>query len=113
MHEMGIAIRIMDIVRESLPSNQPVRVRSVRLRVGTLSAVVPASLRACFAQVSDKTPLEGAELLIHNVAVRVACARCDELSAVERLPFVCAGCGSDDVQIVNGRELMVESIEVD
>ncbi len=113
MHEMGIAIRIMDIVSASLPADPSLRVQSVRLRLGKLSAVVPASLRACFEQISDNTPLEGAELLIHDVPVRVACAACHALSPIERLPFVCASCGSDDVQIVNGRELMVESIEVE
>mgnify|MGYP001613283012 CR=1 FL=1 len=113
MHEMGIAIQIADIVAQSVPPDDAVRIRSVRLRLGKLAAVVPESLRQCFAVVARGTRVEGALLLISEVGVSVACRDCDAQSDIERLPFACATCGSGNVEIVAGREMIVESVEVD
>ena len=45
MHEMGIAIQILNIVKESLPPDEEVKVKAIHLRVGKLTAIVPQSLR--------------------------------------------------------------------
>jgi hydrogenase nickel incorporation protein HypA/HybF len=110
---MGIAIRILDIVAESLPQGPPLCVRAVRVRIGKLSAVVPDSLRWCFAAASSDGPFAGAELLIHEVAVRLACGACGDVTLLAAPPFACARCGSGEVSLLNGRELEVESIEVE
>ena len=112
MHEMGIALQIIDIVGASLPTGDDCRVRAVRLRLGKLAAVVPETLRDCFAVVAAGTPAEGAKLAMTEVAVRVECLDCGELSDIDRLPFLCAACDGGELEIVEGREMIVESIEV-
>ena len=113
MHEMGIALRILDIVGESMPPEPPLRVRAVRLRIGKLSAVVPASLRWCFASASAGGACAAAELVIHEVAVRLGCERCELVTELSAPPFVCDRCGSGEVSLLSGRELEVEAIEVE
>ncbi|MCP4745525.1 MAG: hydrogenase maturation nickel metallochaperone HypA, partial [Desulfobacteraceae bacterium] len=44
MHEMGIALEIIEIVRAYIPKDQPsAKVRKINLNVGKLSAIVPDS----------------------------------------------------------------------
>ncbi len=113
MHEMGIALQILDIVNQSLPRDEDLRIKSIQLRVGKLSAVVPQSLRFCMEVVTKDTPAEGAELHMEEVPVVLVCEDCGAKTEIERPPFECGGCGGSDVEIVSGREMLVDSIEVE
>ena len=82
------------------------------MRVGALRQVVPATLAGAFELVARGTDCEGAELQLEVVPARVSCSEC----AFEWTPlepdFRCQQCGGPAV-IVAGRELEVESIEVE
>jgi hydrogenase nickel incorporation protein HypA/HybF len=113
MHEMGIALQIMDIVNQSLPGDEDLRIKSIQLRVGKLSAVVPQSLRFCMDVVTKDTPAEGAELYVEEVPVMLVCNECGHKTEIDRPPFQCGSCGSADVELISGREMIVDSIEVE
>ena len=113
MHEMGLAVQILGIVAQSLPPDGEHRVQSINLRVGKLNSVVPESLRMCWEAVVLGGPAEGSKLVLTEVGVTVECCQCDELSDIERPPFQCSACGSGEVEMVTGSELVVESIVVE
>ena len=113
MHEMGIAMQIMNLCQQSLPPDEDLRIKSIHLRVGKLTAIVPQSLRMCMEVVTKDTPAEGAELQFTEVPLVVQCQECGEDTEIEEPPFKCSGCGSDKVDIISGREMIVESIEVE
>lgn len=113
MHEMGIAMQLLRVVEESLPPGEPVRLKSIRLRLGKLTAVVPASLRMCMEIVAKDTVAEGATLEFDEVPVRLACRDCGHETVVEQPPFVCGACGGKKVDLIGGREMIVESLEVE
>jgi hydrogenase nickel incorporation protein HypA/HybF len=83
----------------------------LRLSVGRLSGVVPDALRFCFELVAEGTPLEGADLVIEEPAGRARCASCGADSEIEDLVLLCP-CGSADVAVTAGRDLLVRSVEV-
>ena len=113
MHEMGIAIQIVNIVNQSLPPGEPLRVKTIQLKLGRLTAIVPQSLSFCMEVATKDTPLEGVELVFKEVPIRVECAACGEETEIQEPPFVCGACGKDQVRIVSGREMIVEAIEVE
>lgn len=113
MHEMGIAIQIMRIVENSLPSGETLRVKTIRLRLGKLTAIIPASLNFCMEVVSRGTPLEGARLAFTEVPVKLECRDCGRPSEIAEPPFLCRECGSLNVEVIAGREMIVEAIEVE
>ena len=113
MHEMGIAIQIINLVRGSMPPDEPLRVKAIHLRVGKLTAIVPQSLRFCMDVVTKDTPAEGAEIVFNEVDVTVECGDCGKESVIDEPPFACKECGSDQVEVTGGREMIVESIEVE
>ncbi len=112
MHELTIATNIRKVVEESLKDKR-VKVRKIRLQVGKLTAVVPDSLRFCFQFVIEGTPVEGAELEIQEIPVKGRCKSCGSSFTIEEPIFLCPLCGSNQIELLSGRELMVESIEVE
>jgi hydrogenase nickel incorporation protein HypA/HybF len=113
MHEMGLALEIIDIATASIPADMAgARVARVNLAVGRMSAVVPESLRFCFEVARRDTPLEGAELHIREIPVTARCKDCRHLWAIDEPVFRCPICESATIEIVSGRELDIQSIEI-
>ncbi len=108
MHELGITRNIVSIVAEHAGDR---RVKRVALEIGRLSAVMPDAIRFCFDVCSKDTPLEGAELEIHEIPGRGRCLECGaELELNE--PFGRCECGSVRIECIGGEELKIKEMEV-
>lgn len=113
MHEMGIAMQVMEIALDSIPLNfQGKEVERINLKVGRLSAIVPESLRFCFDIVVRDTPLAGSKLNIEEIPVKARCRDCHFEWTIDDPVFTCTRCQSGAVDIIAGRELDIESIEI-
>jgi hydrogenase nickel incorporation protein HypA/HybF len=113
MHEMGIALQIIEIAKESIPPDlQDVRIEKVNLKIGKLAAVVPESLMFCFDVAVKDTLLEGAKLAIEELPVVAKCKDCNSQWTISGPAFKCENCDSGSLEILSGRELDIESIEI-
>ena len=63
MHEMSIAQNLIDVLKEEMTKHRVKTLRSVRLNIGQMSAIVPDALSFCFQVITDGTELEGVKLL--------------------------------------------------
>lgn len=113
MHEMSLVQGIFQIIEQTLTEHQVSRVTKVRLQVGTLTNAVPDSLQMCFDALTKGTKVEGAELEIVPVPLRIECKACGQIREIEDPIFLCPDCNSPGVKILSGRELKVESLEVE
>ena len=113
MHEMGIALQIVEIATASIPPDAGnVQVEKINLKIGKLAAVVPDSLRFCFDVVIKDTPLDGAKLVIEELPVVARCNDCNTQWTIHSPAFTCDNCASGSLEIISGRELDIESIEI-
>jgi len=113
MHEMGVALQIVEIAAASIPKHlENVRVARVNLRVGKLAAIVPQSLQFCFSVAVQGTVLEGAELVIEELPVVARCRDCGHQWTIAAAAFTCEKCSSGSLEMISGRELDIESIEI-
>jgi hydrogenase nickel incorporation protein HypA/HybF len=114
MHELSIVTSVVESVTESLKAYPGAKVLEVRLRVGSLAAVVEDSLQFCWGIATDDSELAGARLVVHAVPVTVHCAACGENGALESLQsFRCPNCGAPATDVRSGRELEIESVEIE
>ena len=114
MHELSIVTSVVETVTESLGAYPGARVVEVRLRVGALSAVIEDSLQFCFEIASEGTPLQGARLVVTIVPIVMHCGGCGEdveLKSVQS--FRCPKCDAPCFDLKQGRELEIESFEID
>ena len=114
MHEMGIATEIVRIVAESIPPDMiGCKVARVNLKVGKMAAVVPQSLQFCFEIVAKETAAEGARLEIQEIAVIARCHACEHQWEIGEPVFTCPQCQSGTIEMLSGRELDIDSIELE
>ena len=109
MHEFGMCEAIVEAVERRAQGR---RVTGVKLRVGTLHRVVEPAMDQAFAAAAVGTVAENATVELVVLPVQVTCRECGAQSASDDHLAVCATCGSADVALNGGDELMLESIKV-
>ncbi len=112
MHELSLAQNILEIVEQHVPSEQSKSVKSIKLRVGESSGVVPESLEFCFSAITAETALNGALLIIERVPFLLSCRKCGKTSESEFGLNMCSSCGSFETNIISGTEMQVVEIEL-
>ena len=110
MHELSIAGAIVGIASRHANGRKVTR---VEVRVGHLRQVVPDSLDFAFELITKDTALEGAALVIEEVPARTDCRACGATGVLEAFPASCGTCGSLDVELIGGEELLVDSLELE
>ncbi len=85
----------------------------VYLKVGHLRQIVPSALAFSFELVAHGTPAEGAELEMQQVPATGLCKDCGEESRLAAFPLQCGSCRSNDLELIQGEELLVESLELE
>ena len=87
------------------------QVLTVTIRVGHLRQVVPDAMTFAWEMLTTTTSLDGARLEIEHVPATVACNGCASVTTLDAPVFACATCGSRDVTLRSGDELMLVSLE--
>src|SRR5262245_54812014 len=114
MHELSIALSILDLAAEEAARHGGGRVAAIHLRLGPLSGVVKDALLSAYELAREGSPLETADLVIEEtplVAYCPACAAERALASAQRLS--CPDCGTPTPDVVRGRELEVVALEVE
>jgi hydrogenase nickel incorporation protein HypA/HybF len=113
MHELSIALSIVDLAEEESQNHGGLRVNAVHLRLGALAGVVKEALVSCYEVACQNTPLAGSRLVIEDVPGMVYCPACAAARPVRNSEwFCCSACGAMTSKIVQGKELEVVSLEV-
>jgi len=113
MHELSIALSIVEMAEQEARSRGGVRVNAVHLRLGLLSGVVKEALRFSYNVSCEGTMLEGSELVIEEAAVVVYCDNCKaerSLSSIQL--FCCPVCSTPAPKIIRGQELEFVAMEI-
>lgn len=113
MHELSIALSLVETAETAARDAGAVRVEVVYLRLGLFAGVVKEALHFGWDVATKDTLLDGARLEIEDVPVIVHCPTCDadrDLSNTQL--FQCPVCGTPTPDIRQGRELELDSIEI-
>jgi hydrogenase nickel incorporation protein HypA/HybF len=113
VHELSVALSLVDVACDKVATLGDVRVDAVCVRLGPLSGVVKEALAFCFEAAAQGTPLEGARLDIEDVPLTVFCPFCSterQLASIQRLR--CPVCDEPTPDVTGGRELELTALEV-
>jgi hydrogenase nickel incorporation protein HypA/HybF len=112
MHEMSITQSLLEIALAEAAKSGAKRITAINLQIGALTGVVEESVAMYLEFLAKDTPAEGVRLVVTAMPVSARCPSCDFTFSVEDLVFVCPRCGGM-AQVVTGRELFMESLEVE
>jgi hydrogenase nickel incorporation protein HypA/HybF len=113
MHELSIAIDLVELAEAEAVRLGDVRVVAVHVRAGPLSGVVADALRFSFDVAASGTAIEGARLEIEREDVVVwcpACAEARDLADVQHRR--CPVCHEPTPEVLRGDSLELTALEV-
>ena len=113
MHEMAITQSMFDLVLQHAEKAGARKVGKINLVIGELTGVVGESVRFYLGLLSKGTVVEGAVLDVTAVPAKARCLGCGETFDMKEFDWTCSACGGKSLEAIAGRELFVESIEVD
>jgi hydrogenase nickel incorporation protein HypA/HybF len=113
MHEISIALSIIEIAEEKARERNSPSIQTIQIRLGEFTAVFKEALVFAFEAARIGTLAESARLRIETVPMVVRCALCGPVTKPARtVCLACPTCGLP-LAIVAGQELEVEYIELE
>ena len=114
MHELSIALSMIEMASEEASRYGAARVSALHLKLGPLSGVVKEALTFSFEIAREGTRLEGCELIIEAVPVVIHCARCETDEVIDNIQDLrCPRCDNLQAEIIHGRELELVSLQLE
>lgn len=113
MHELSLVANLFEILEAQKAEKGFTKITAVKLRCGALSGVVPECLETAFEVYKKDTFASEAKLILEVVPVKFRCRRCHQIETAFDLPFSCPICQANDVEILEGTELTLVSLEAE
>ena len=113
LHELSITENILSIALEKAEEAKASRVSRINLVIGELSGVVDDCVEFYFGFLSKDTIAAQASLSFHHTPIQLRCRNCNSVFSPDNGDWTCPNCQNQEVEIISGRDLYIESIEVE
>jgi hydrogenase nickel incorporation protein HypA/HybF len=113
MHELAITEQIAEIAIRHGEKNRAQKVTDLYLVIGELSTVIDDSVQFYWDLVTDQTICKGARLHFNRIPALFRCLDCEkDYPLTEGQLAPCPQCGSIRMEILQGKEFHLESINI-
>ena len=113
MHEQSIVENLLSVALRHAENVKACKILRICLVVGDLSGVEEEAVDLYFGFLSRNTIAAGARIFYMHVPVELRCRACETVFTPERFDLRCPACNEEKADIVAGRELSIDSIEVE
>lgn len=113
MHEMSLAMSIIDLAVETAVREGGRRVSEVEIEVGNMAGVMGDALEFCLEAAARSTIVEGAGFRLFSVMATGQCGSCRTIFAVDSFLASCPDCGEIGVNISGGQDLKIRALTIE
>jgi hydrogenase nickel incorporation protein HypA/HybF len=111
VHEFGVTKSLVELCNKEAEKNRINKVYRIYLRIGRFTGFSPDSIKFYFAHMKANTRCDTAELVFEEIPIRIKCKNCNKESKIDEPVLLCPDCGSNEIDLLSGREFFVASIE--
>ena len=113
MHELSIAMSIVDTAIKQAEAASATQVSEVHLDIGVWSGIEFESLKFSLEIASKGSLLEDTAFKINRVEPLAECPACKHLYSPERLFSHCPECDQPGIRMIRGTELQIKYLLVE
>jgi hydrogenase nickel incorporation protein HypA/HybF len=113
MHELSITENILSLALEKANAAQASKISRINLVIGELSGIVDECVEFYFDFLSKDTIAAEATLSFQKSPTQLRCRNCAATFSPGNGNWACPNCNEPKIEIISGRELYIESIEVE
>ena len=113
MHELSITQGMLDIALDKAREARASRITAINLVIGEISNIVDGCIQFYFDFLSRDSIARDAKLSFTRIPMQVRCRSCGFSFSPDKAVWSCPQCRKWDAEIVAGKELYIDSIEVE
>ncbi|MFC2089256.1 hydrogenase maturation nickel metallochaperone HypA [Bacteroidota bacterium] len=113
MHEMSIALSIIDVVDEQARKAEAKAVKEVEMDIGTMSGIEYEALEFALQAAVQNTIMQSSAIVINRIRARSECMECGHQFDAASFFSDCPSCKQNNTKLICGRELQVKSIVIE
>nr|WP_174250635.1 hydrogenase maturation nickel metallochaperone HypA [Sulfurimonas autotrophica] len=113
MHEYSVVQALLEQIETIAAENEATKVRKIVVKIGLMSGVESHLLEIAFNTFKEKTVCDGAELIVNIQPLTIECNNCGNISELEKIDYCCQNCESIDVQVIDGEDMFLMSLEME
>jgi hydrogenase nickel incorporation protein HypA/HybF len=103
-------IEVVRSVEEFAKNNDVTKIDTLVLQIGELSSIIPQYIEACYPAAVDGTLLQETKLKIEILPGNAICKKCNKVFNLIENNKKCPNCGSEDWELLCGKEFMIKEI---
>ena len=113
MHEMTLAVGIIDLAVRTAEQNNAKKINSITVEAGALAGIIQDALEFCFTEAARNTIAENAVLKYVSIPAQAICGACGFHFPSQERVAKCPKCDAFVFELSGGTELRVKDINVD
>lgn len=112
MHELSIVNALIELCEKNAKIHSANKITKVHVKIGSLSGIEPHFFKITFDTFKEKTICDSATLILDMDELKVACFECGATSKIENNEIVCPICKSIEVKVIEGEDMILQSLEM-
>jgi hydrogenase nickel incorporation protein HypA/HybF len=111
MHEYSVTKSLVELCNKEAETNNIKTVAAIYLKIGKFTGFSPGSIEFYFEHLRVNTRCSKAKIFFEEIPIKIVCHKCGKQNEIEEPILLCPDCGSDEIELMSGREFFVASIE--
>ena len=110
---MSVATGVVNVLSTKMGQLAPCKLIALELAVGKFSGIEEHSLRFALDTLLAGQGYADVQLRFHDSPAVFKCTACDWQGQIETFTLLCPQCQANDLDIINGQDVILERIEVE
>lgn len=113
MHELSIVQDLLKLCETNALQQKCSKISIVEVKIGKLSGVEPHYLKSTFDTFKTGTICSNAQLILTIEDISVKCPDCGYIGTISSGVFTCPSCGSKNLEVTGGEDLVLMRLEME
>ncbi|MBA1433446.1 MAG: hydrogenase maturation nickel metallochaperone HypA [Epsilonproteobacteria bacterium] len=113
MHEYSVVQALLEQIEDIAQQNEATKVSKVVVKIGVMSGIEAHLLEIAFNTFKEKTICDQAEFVMNIQVITIRCRSCQEENELQKVHYCCPACSSTDVDVIDGEDMFLMSLEME
>jgi hydrogenase nickel insertion protein HypA len=113
MHEYSVVQALLEQIEEIAEQNEASQVTKIIVKIGVMSGVEAHLLEIAFNTFKEKTICDKADFVMNIQQLKIRCNSCQTENELEKVHYCCPECNSTDLEVIDGEDMFLMSLEME
>ncbi len=113
MHEYSIVQSLIGQCEEQAVQNNATKITKVVVKIGVLSGVEVDLLKSAFETFKEGGICEDAVFIVNVQPILIRCKECHKESELKKNEYICPYCQSANLEVLDGEDMYLMSLEME